>query len=67
MSTPNAQCLHGDAHPLGLMAKVPPGWLVGTALPNDGAEHESAWCLHCERYLWRELGSTYWTALIPPV
>ncbi len=64
-STP-AECLHGYAQLLGLMSKVPDGWGTGVSLPNDGAEHECAWCRECERYVWRELGSTCWTALAPP-
>ena len=65
--TSPADCRHGYAHELGLMSKVPPRWLIGVTLPDDGAEHESAWCRDCERYVWRELGSTYWTALTPPL
>ena len=67
MSTPHAHCPHGYAHPLGLMEKPRRVAAVGVTLPNGGAEHESAWCRECERYVWRELGSTFWTPLAPPL
>jgi hypothetical protein len=60
-------CIHGQAQQLGLISSVPDTWMLGASLPNDGAEHESAWCRDCQHYLWRELGSTYWTALNPPL
>ena len=64
--TPHDECAHGRVQPLGLTDRIPPAWLQGVRLPNDGAQHESAWCMACERYVWRELGSTYWTPLDPP-
>jgi hypothetical protein len=63
---PHEKCLHGYAHPLGMIMKVPPPWLTDAILPNDGTDLESGWCRTCEHYLWRELGSTYWTALMAP-
>ena len=51
--------------PLGLIEQVPPAWLAGTNLPDDGSDLEFAWCRHCARYLWRELGSPYGIALTP--
>jgi hypothetical protein len=63
--TPGA-CLHGNAHALGSMSMIPDGWLADADPSSDGDNHASGWCRDCERHLWRELGSTHWTALTPP-
>jgi hypothetical protein len=65
-STTRDDCPHGSAQSLGLLSRIPAAWLAGAKLPNGESDYESAWCRSCERYLWRELGSTDWTALEPP-
>ena len=65
-AAPPESCLHRNADALGLLSWIPADWLVGAVLPDAGADHEAGWCRECQRYVWRELGSDYWTALAPP-